>query len=198
MKRIYSELVKPILFLIVSVSFATACFAASDVSEKNAKLFKAAREGSVEAVQAALANGAEINAKHPSGETAGETALMIATHEGHAKVVKLLLDKDADVNATRTTDGVTALWIASHKGHPEIVKLLLAAKADVNAKKTTDGETPLWIASHEGHAEVVKLLLAAKADFTIKAKDGKTALWIAKHEGHKEVVKLLEKAGAKE
>ena len=64
---------------------------ASDV-QKNAKLFKAAKEGSVEAVQIAIANGADINAKHSAN---GETSLMIASHAGHAKIVKLLLEKGA-------------------------------------------------------------------------------------------------------
>ena len=82
--------------------------------------------------------------------TDGVTALWAASKEGHAKVVKLLLEKGADVNVKDTTNDETALWIASKEGHEEVVKLLLAAKADVNVK-AKDGKTALGIAKHEGH-----------------------------------------------
>ena len=50
---------------------------------------------------------------------------MAASHEGHIDIVKLLLDKGADVNA-KSKDGDTALKAASVKGHTEIVELLKA------------------------------------------------------------------------
>ena len=60
--------------------------------------------------------------------TDGETALWIASKEGHAEVVKLLLAERADVNA-KAKDGKTALGIAKHEKHPEVVKLLEKAGA---------------------------------------------------------------------
>ena len=52
----------------------------------------------------------------------GSTALMCASLEGHAEVVKLLLQKEGiDVNQSTTDDGGTALMSASQNGHAEVV-----------------------------------------------------------------------------
>ena len=63
----------------------------------------------------------------------GETALTVASEEGDPKVVKLLLDKGANINAQQN-DGHTALMAAIRAGHIESVKLLLSRGADVNAE----------------------------------------------------------------
>ena len=62
------------------------------------------------------------------------SALMIASHDGHTEVVKLLLDKGAQVNM-QGKDGGSALMIASQNGHTEVVKLLLDKGAQVDAEQ---------------------------------------------------------------
>jgi ankyrin repeat protein len=57
---------------------------------------------------------------------------MSASAEGHEKVVQMLLDAGADVNAQGGHYG-NALQAASWGGHEEVVQMLLAAGADVNA-----------------------------------------------------------------
>ena len=69
----------------------------------------------------------------------------------HAEVVKLLLDNNAEVNASRHTDGATALHIAAQKGHAEVVKLLLDNNANVNAIYTAYGATALFVAAQNCH-----------------------------------------------
>ena len=92
-----------------------------------------------------------------------------AAQEGHQDIVKFLLEKGADVNATMK-DGRSALYKASKNGHTEVVRLLLeAADIEVNAKDNTVA-SPLYMASQEGHTEVVTLLLEA-TDIDINAKD---------------------------
>ena len=53
---------------------------------------------------------------------------MEAAHHGSPAVVKLLLEKGADVNAANKK-GATALKLAQQKKHAEIVKMLKAAGA---------------------------------------------------------------------
>jgi hypothetical protein len=74
------------------------------------------------------------------------------------EIVKLLLDKGADVNLTDKY-GNTPLHLAASDGHIEIVKLLLEKGSDVNSKRRNDGTTPLYWAALNGHIEIVKLLL---------------------------------------
>ncbi len=58
-------------------------------------------------VQLVLNMGMDPNAK----DIYGATALMLAARNGHAEVVKALLDKSADANA-QSDDSVTALMAA--------------------------------------------------------------------------------------
>jgi len=50
-------------------------------------------------------------------DTDGATALHIAAQKGHAEVVKLLLDNNANVNAIYTAYGATALFVAAQNCH---------------------------------------------------------------------------------
>ena len=59
------------------------------------------------------------------------TALMVASRQGCAKIVKRLIDAGADVNA-RLADGRTALILATENGQFQSIELLIQAGADVN------------------------------------------------------------------
>jgi uncharacterized protein YceK len=83
-------------------------------------LLKAASRGDVDAVNAMLAKGADINETYDHGRT----ALMYAAWNSHIAVVQLLLDRGADVDA-KDQYGNTALTIATRRGHTEVVQLLI-------------------------------------------------------------------------
>ena len=53
----------------------------------------------------------------------GYTPLYIASEQGHADVVRVLLDNGADASL-RTSDGETALQVATRCGHTEVMSLL--------------------------------------------------------------------------
>ncbi|USP74081.1 Arp, Ankyrin repeat protein [Curvularia clavata] len=87
--------------------------------------------------------------------------LFLAAKNGQRKLVKLLVDNGADVNAQSGPYG-NALPAASEGGHEQVVKMLLDAGADVNAQGGFYGNA-LSAASGIGHEQVAKILLDAGA-----------------------------------
>ncbi|MEO6244365.1 MAG: ankyrin repeat domain-containing protein, partial [Opitutaceae bacterium] len=133
-------------------------------------LMTAARTGQLDAVQALLARGVDVNAKLPTG---GQTALMWATHEGNTAVVAALIAAGADFRTPLDT-GFTPLLFAARAGHADLVRLLLKAGVDVNeatqpaknpAKKLPRaGTSALIIAVENGHFELAAALLELGAN----------------------------------
>ena len=157
---------------------------------QNAALLRAVQGKDIKSVQAALANGADVNAS-----SANITALMFAAGNGDTKIVRILLDHGADVNC-RSGEGETALMRAAFKGQVEVVKILLAEGAKMNIQVAEDGGmTALMGAAAAGHAEVVKLLIVNGADVKVKTLYRDTALTLAQKHGHSQIVQMLRKAG---
>lgn len=96
--------------------------------------------------------------------------LLAASINGHADVVRLLLDHGADVDqqvvttATLTstlTDGSTALLLASRYGHANVVTLLLERKADLTLRDRATKSSALLVACEHGQENCGLLLLQA-------------------------------------
>lgn len=131
----------------------------------------------------------------------GRTALQAASERGHLNIVKLLLDRGAEVNAPPSpVAGRTALQAAARGGFGAIVHLLLSLGAQANAPSARyKGITALQGACLQGNLEIVELLLRSGAD--VQASGGGfdgdgTALHAAAEKGHVEIVKRLIGAGA--
>ncbi|KAL1966418.1 hypothetical protein VTN77DRAFT_4560 [Rasamsonia byssochlamydoides] len=92
-------------------------------------------------------------------------SLTCAARRGHDEIVRLLLDRGANINA-RGRFSMTALQEAASEGNKAVVQLLLARGADVNAGSST----ALHKAARGGHKEVMRLLLDHGAN--IHARDG--------------------------
>ena len=123
----------------------------------------------------------------------GETPLMHAGVYSDVAMVKLLLERGADVNLA-SPDGATALMRAA--GDFQKVELLLARGAKVDAKSKM-GRTGLLIAAATpGNVKTVKLLLARGAKVNDKDQYGDTCLTSAAKRGDGEMVKVLLGAGA--
>ena len=83
----------------------------------------AARFNKIEAVAALISHGADVNAR----DEYGQTPLMRASYQGHAKVVEALLDAGADKELKATSGiwkGKTALDIARDENEGDVVAVL--------------------------------------------------------------------------
>jgi ankyrin repeat protein len=122
--------------------------------------------------------------------------LALAAEDGHPDIVKLLLERGADVN-TSTISGFSALHLAADFRHEEVVSLLLSSGADVY-RRDVGGWTALMYASHRGLLAVVRLLLRSMGGRGVDGRhiQGFTALYRACSRGHADVVRALLLAGA--
>jgi ankyrin repeat protein len=92
----------------------------------DARLRDAAAAGDVEALHAALADGADVNAR---GEF-GDSALNFAAERGHGGIVDLLIAAGADIENKGGADK-TPLMNAAFAGNLAIVRRLLGAGAKI-------------------------------------------------------------------
>lgn len=121
--------------------------------------------------------------------------LQSAVQEGLTKIVRLLVDKGADVNHRNQKDR-TAFDTALHHGREDIALFLLQHGLDIR-RKNKDGLTPLMKAVNTQSTAVVEALIQAGADCNAAANDGLTALDLAAERGDEKIVKILTGAGAR-
>ncbi|KAM6138072.1 ankyrin repeat and SOCS box protein 3 isoform 1-T2 [Phoenicopterus ruber ruber] len=154
-------------------------------------LHLSARHGSLESVRVLLEAGADPN----EVTTEATTPLFLAVENGHADIVKFLLQHGANVKGLHSWSGWNSLHQASFQGCTEIMKILLEKGA---SKECEDdfGITPLFVAAQYGKLESLRLLVSHGADVNCQAKDRATPLLIAAQEGHAECVELLLSKGA--
>ncbi|XP_038179943.1 LOW QUALITY PROTEIN: protein fem-1 homolog B [Arvicola amphibius] len=166
-------------------------------------VYKAASEGKVLTLAALLLNRSESDIRYLLGYVSQQggqrsTPLIIAARNGHAKVVRLLLEHyRVQTQQTGTVrfdgyviDGATALWCAAGAGHFEVVKLLVSHGANVNHTTVTNS-TPLRAACFDGRLDIVKYLVENNANISIANKYDNTCLMIAAYKGHTDVVRYL-------
>ncbi|XP_051470769.1 ankyrin repeat and SOCS box protein 3 isoform X2 [Apus apus] len=163
----------------------------SKTFEGNCPLHLSACHGSLDSVRVLLEAGADPNEVN----TEATTTLFLAVQNGHADIVKFLLQHGANVKGPHTFSGWNSLHQASFQGCTEIMKILLEKGASKECKDDF-GITPLFVAAQYGKLESLRLLISHGADVNSQAKDRATPLLIAVQEGHTECVELLLANGA--
>jgi ankyrin repeat protein len=155
-------------------------------NDESFPLLHACQHNNIEIIQFLLSNGADINLKNNTGET----ALSRASQMANTPVIRLLIDNKADVNIENNT-GKTPLFY----GNTETMQLLVDNGANVN--HTDDQKmTPLFYSCIEENKEVVQLLIYNKADVNHVDIHGKTPLFYSCEEGNKDIAELLLTNGA--
>ena len=172
-------------------------------------LLVAARDGQIEAVNAFLDAGVDVN---QASDTDRATPLILAVINGHYDLAKVLLDRGANPRSA-TADGATALyavidvqwaphtWYAQpivaneHIGYLDVASALLVHGADPNAaigRKLwfrsfandetwfdVEGATPFLRAAMAGDLAAMKLLVDHGANPNLETKSGATPLLAA-------------------
>jgi ankyrin repeat protein len=157
------------------------------MSEYNTyKLFYACQHGNLTEVKELIRHGnVNINAM----DYEQNTPLHIAAQNNHPKIVKELVENDAQLNL-QNEYGETPVHKAAINSL-ESIKELIKAGADVNIQDDW-GTVPLHVASHWGHLNIVIELVKAGANTSIKNDDGHTAAQVAGNKNHKNIKKFID------
>ena len=101
-------------------------FVVSARAEDAEEFLDAARSGDLARLAKLIDEGADVDSTGPYGNT----ALIAAATQGHDALVRLLIERGADVNHEESFYGASAVDMALFNGHPETARLLLESGAE--------------------------------------------------------------------
>lgn len=184
-------------------------------------LINAVKRGSVNSIKALLKNGAKVDAKDSTGNTALMEIVSLYGEYPYAEIIKVLADNGADVNI-KSEGGTTALERAmghSNKQHSAtMVRALLDNNVDISinkngilswaagnnnkeltkvikkkliAKGDDANGIELLLAIADGKTDVVKSLLNKGTDINFTSSDSTTALMAARQNGTTDMLRLV-------
>jgi len=136
----------------------------------------AAREGDTDLLTQFLDAGMAID----TPDSRGYTALIVSTYNGHMEAARLLLQRNANTEAT-DLKGATALSGVAFKGLTDIAKILIDHGAQVDHANFS-GRTPLMFAIMFGREDMARLLLNAGANPDHRDVDGVSARDLAERQ----------------
>ena len=113
---------------------------------------RACQVGDIDQVEHLVEQGEDPNREHQS-----YFPLLCASAGGHTNIIRLLIEKGAEVNKITSDLNWTALIAAAYCGHVDACEALLIRGAD-RTLKTSKGQTALDMAKKQGHQNVVRLL----------------------------------------
>lgn len=148
---------------------------------------RAVSEGNDEAVQLFLRAGFSPDAR----DAHGVPVLSLAIRGRHRSIMKILIERGADVNVSSEDRGDTPLMEAAVRGEPEILEELLSCDADLNVVNK-NRQTALMLAIGESYIQIAKRLIEAGAEDVGPDELGMTALKYAQLFHHDDIVALLQ------
>ena len=148
-------------------------------------------DDSLEIVEYLINAGAFLSTQ----DNSGNSTLILASEQGYAKLVALLLTNPMQVNSENKL-GLSALHLATKNGHTKIVELLIQHRADIDSTMP-NGLPPIFEAVSRGYTAILNLFLAKGADVNDTVPATQTSLLsIASALGKTSTVQLLLEKGA--
>ncbi|KAJ7383481.1 hypothetical protein OS493_027642 [Desmophyllum pertusum] len=154
-------------------------------------LMIAAKAGDEEEAKRTIEEGVDVNHQNEFGQS----AMMIASWEGHLGIVEALMSAEADPNL-QDGFGKSALHEAAVSGQHGIVHRLIPGGADVNLADE-EHRTPLHYAAMRGKRRIVEVMLLFGADVSLLTKSGESAVELAYWYRYDDIVTLLMSTGDK-
>ncbi|TGN55950.1 hypothetical protein E4L95_14545 [Paracoccus liaowanqingii] len=164
------------------------------------QLLAASKAGDLAEVERLLATGAFIEERAQITGTLDDdyTPLGIAVREGHATIVRKLLDEGADPRRVIGLMRGTPVHEAAFLGRAEILRMLTephtqsaAPVAELDAQGPYNGLTALHDAVWHGHLEAAKVIVDAGARLDLKTHAGFTPRELATLYGYRTVAQFL-------
>ena len=146
----------------------------TDSTNMDQSLFEAVHKGDLDAVKAALSNGADANARDE--KVHGARPMILAALSGNTAVMHELMSAGADLNC-KDDKGGSPLLMCAKVGMKPSIEFLLQNGANVN-DIDSEGCTCLHSAAFFGDLKVVELLLANSADAEVIDAKGNTPLLV--------------------
>lgn len=120
------------------------------------------------------------------------TAIFRASENGHAKIVKQLLESGMDCGLSLEKGADTSLSRAARNGHENVVQLLLKSEGVKDDGTYWVGVAQLFNGAREGDDNLARQLLNRdNVPMNLKSKSGYTPLMNASENGHDLIVELL-------
>lgn len=169
-------------------------------------LIAAIKAGDLGEVQQCIAAGAPVNERLPvvGGFDDDYTPLGIATREGHADIVRVLLDAGADPRRVIGLMKGTPVHEASYFAHADVLQVLTekhghagAPAIEIDAQGPYNGLTALHDAVWHGHLEAAQTLVGAGARLDLTTHTGLTPRGLAHLYGYDDLAAFLAEAEQK-
>lgn len=147
-------------------------------------------QNNMDLLQILIENGANVN--YTGGDSWADIPLMTASRLGLDNVVRILLTRNADINAV-DMNGNTALHTAALNSQLSVVKLLLEKNPDLDIQNKV-GNTALHLAVISGNIDIVGELVLKGANTKIRNNDGKYPRDIARANNSAAIFEVLREA----
>ena len=144
----------------------------------------------LETAKILIENGANIN--NTNGDSWADTPLMTASRLGLDNVVRILLSRNADINAV-DMNGNTALHTAALNSQLSVIKLLLEKNPNLDIQNKV-GNTALHLAVISGNIDIVGELVLKGANARIRNNDRRYPIDIARANNSAAIFEILREA----